>query len=106
MKRYTERRESPFDHQREIRRVYQWKDFAEVDAEFRAWVAARSWTSGDGPKANFADGVEWLRERKAGRRMLILSAGMGAGYDGVPPIRPGGWSPMVPRPRSSMSSSC
>jgi hypothetical protein len=29
-----------------------------------AWVAARSWTSGDGPKAIFIDGVGWLRERK------------------------------------------
>ncbi|OUC95244.1 hypothetical protein CA984_19295 [Streptosporangium minutum] len=26
--------------------------------------AARSWTSGDGPKAIFTDGVGWLRERK------------------------------------------
>ena len=28
------------------------------------WVAARSWTSGDGPKAIFLDAVRWLRERK------------------------------------------
>jgi hypothetical protein len=27
-------------------------------------VAARSWTSGDGPKAIFLDGMTWLRERK------------------------------------------
>ena len=27
-------------------------------------MAARSWTSGDGPKAIFLDGVAWLRERK------------------------------------------
>jgi hypothetical protein len=27
-------------------------------------VVARSWTSGDGPKAIFTDGVAWLRERK------------------------------------------
>jgi hypothetical protein len=27
-------------------------------------VAARSWTSGDGPKAIFLDGMAWLRERK------------------------------------------
>jgi Domain of unknown function (DUF4158) len=30
----------------------------------RAWVAARSWTSGDGPKAIFTDAVAWLREHQ------------------------------------------
>ena len=50
VKRYTERRETPFDHQRDIRQAYQWKDFASVEGEFSAWVAARSWTSGDGRK--------------------------------------------------------
>ena len=64
VKRYAERRETPFDHQRDIRRVYGWKDFTDVDDEFAAWVAARSWTSGDRPKAIFTDGVGWLRERK------------------------------------------
>lgn len=57
VKRYAERRETPFDHQRDIRRAYGWKDFTDVDGEFTAWVAARSWTSGDGPKAIFSDGV-------------------------------------------------
>ncbi len=64
VKRYTERQKTQFDHQWEIRRVYQWKDFGSVEPEFEAWVAARSWTSGDGPKAIFTDGVGWLRERK------------------------------------------
>ncbi|MFV2197854.1 Tn3 family transposase [Nocardiopsis sp. LOL_012] len=64
VKRYTERRETPFDHQRDIRRAYGWSDFASAEGEFAAWVAARSWTSGDGPKAIFTDGVGWLRERK------------------------------------------
>lgn len=64
VKRYTERRPTPFDHQQEIRQVYRWKDFASVEPEFASWAAARSWTSGDGPKAIFTDGVGWLRERK------------------------------------------
>ncbi|GAA5065178.1 TnpA family transposase [Thermocatellispora tengchongensis] len=64
VKRYAERRETPFDHQRDIRRAYGWKDFTDVDGEFAAWVTARSWTSGDGPKAIFTDGIGWLRERK------------------------------------------
>jgi hypothetical protein len=41
VKRYTERRPTPFDHQQEIRQVYRWKDFASVEPEFVAWVAAR-----------------------------------------------------------------
>jgi hypothetical protein len=43
--------------------VFGLEEFATVEAELRAWVAARSWTSGDGPKAIFADAVGWLRER-------------------------------------------
>ena len=64
VKRYTERTKTRFDHQWEIRRVYALKEFAEVETEFVDWVAARSWTSGDGPKAIFLDGMAWLRERK------------------------------------------
>lgn len=64
VKRYTERAKTRFDHQWEIRRVYGLKEFAEVETEFVDWVAARSWTSGDGPKAVFLDGMAWLRERK------------------------------------------
>jgi TnpA family transposase len=63
VKRYTERAKTKLDHQWEIRRVYGFKEFGAVEAELRAWVAARSWTSGDGPKAIFGDAVGWLRER-------------------------------------------
>ncbi|MGH3119415.1 MAG: DUF4158 domain-containing protein, partial [Streptosporangiaceae bacterium] len=63
VKKYTERTKTRFDHQWEIRRECDLKEFAAVEAEVREWVAARSWTSGDGPKAIFADAVRWLRER-------------------------------------------
>jgi hypothetical protein len=63
VKRCTERRKTRFDHQWGIRRVYGLREFAAVEGELRAWVAARSWTSGDDPKAIFADAVGWLRER-------------------------------------------
>jgi Domain of unknown function (DUF4158) len=43
--------------------VYGFKDFTAFEAELRARVAARSWTSGDGPKAIFGDAAGWLRER-------------------------------------------
>ncbi|MQB02355.1 MAG: DUF4158 domain-containing protein, partial [Actinobacteria bacterium] len=65
VKRYTERAKTKLDHQWEIRRVYELKEFTAVEADLRSWVAARSWTSGDGPKAIFTDAVAWLRERKA-----------------------------------------
>ena len=64
VKRYTERRKTRFDHQWEIRRACKLKEFTDVETEFADWVAARSWTSGDGPKAIFLDGMAWLRERK------------------------------------------
>lgn len=64
VKRYGERTKTRFDHQWEIRRAYGLREFADVEPEFVEWVAARSWTSGDGPKAMFLDGMVWLRERK------------------------------------------
>ena len=62
VKRYTERAKTPCDHAREIQRAYRLRDFAAAGGELREWVAARSWTSGDGPKAIFSDAVRWLRE--------------------------------------------
>jgi len=62
VKRYTERAKTRFDHAWEIQWVYALKDFDDVEGELRVWVAARSWTSGDGPKAIFSDAVAWLRE--------------------------------------------
>ena len=64
VKRYTGRTKTRFDHQWEIRQVYGLQEFPDVEKEFVGWVAARSWTSGDGPKAIFLDGVAWLRKRK------------------------------------------
>ena len=64
VKRYTERAKTKSDHQQEIRRKYGLRDFADAEAELTEWVAARAWTSGDGPKAIFLDAMTWLRERK------------------------------------------
>jgi hypothetical protein len=64
VKRYTGRTNTRFDHQWEIRQVYGLKEFPDVEKEFAGWVAARSWTSGDGPKAIVIDGVAWLRKRR------------------------------------------
>ncbi|MFB4319887.1 DUF4158 domain-containing protein [Actinomadura sp. 21ATH] len=56
VKRYTERRQAPFDHQEEIRRAYGLRDFGEAEDEFAAWVDARAWNTGDGARSVFTDG--------------------------------------------------
>jgi hypothetical protein len=62
--KYGERVKTLSDHQIEIRRAEGLWDFTEAQEELAGWVAARSWTSGDGPKAIFLDAMEWMRERK------------------------------------------
>jgi hypothetical protein len=64
LKAYTEREKNRFEHVWEIRRRYGYSDFAEAAREFEAWMDARAWTTGDGPKALFDAGVAWLRERQ------------------------------------------
>jgi Domain of unknown function (DUF4158) len=47
-----------------IRRARGYREFADAEAGFSGWVAARPRATRDGPKAIFADGLAWLRERK------------------------------------------
>lgn len=61
--RYTERRTTRFEHVEEIKESLGLKEFSEVDKELEAWVDARAWTTGDGPKVVFNDTVSWLAER-------------------------------------------
>ena len=63
VKRYTEREHTRFDHQWEIRKDRGYREFGDAEEEFTEWAAARSRATGDGPKAIFADGLAWLRER-------------------------------------------
>ncbi len=62
--KYGERVKTLSDHQLEILRAEGLLDFTETQEDLAAWVAARSWTSGDGPKAIFLDAITWTRERK------------------------------------------
>jgi Domain of unknown function (DUF4158) len=64
VKAYTERRQTPFDHQEEIRKAYGLREFPEVEDEFTVWVDARAWNTGDGARSIFTDGVMWLRTGK------------------------------------------
>ncbi|AQW50738.1 Tn3 family transposase [Streptomyces violaceusniger] len=64
LKAYGERENTRLDHVRELRRVLEYTEFAEAEAELRAWVEARAWTTGEGPKALFDAAAGWLRERR------------------------------------------
>jgi Domain of unknown function (DUF4158) len=61
VKRYTERRTTPFDHREEIKAAYGLRELLDAEAEFARWVRARAWNTGDDPKTIFTDGVRWLR---------------------------------------------
>jgi hypothetical protein len=61
VKRYTERRTTPFDHREEIKAAYGLREFLDAEAEFAQWARARAWNTGDGPKTIFNDGMRWLR---------------------------------------------
>ncbi|UKY47592.1 Tn3 family transposase [Streptomyces inhibens] len=67
LKTYGDRENTRLDHVRELRRVLEYTEFAEAEAELRVWVDARAWTTGEGPKALFDASVGWLR----GRRVLL-----------------------------------
>jgi len=107
VKRYTERAKTRFEHQWEIRQACGLREFAEAGTEFAGWAAARSWTSGDGPKAIFLDGLAWLRERKillsgvisfgasagGSRRRSPRSPAAGPGWRTCRPRSPRAWPP-------------
>ncbi|MEE1766737.1 Tn3 family transposase [Streptomyces sp. JV185] len=64
LKAYGERENTRLEHVRELRQVLEYREFAEAEAELRAWVDARAWTTGEGPKALFDASAGWLRERR------------------------------------------
>ncbi len=61
VKRYTERRTTPFEHREEIKAAYGLREFSQAGDEFARWARSRAWNTGQGPKIIFADGVQWLR---------------------------------------------
>ncbi|WTX00847.1 Tn3 family transposase (plasmid) [Streptomycetaceae bacterium NBC_01309] len=68
LKAYGERENTRLEHVRELRKILEYREFADAEGELRAWVDARAWTTGEGPKALFDASVGWLRER----RVLLL----------------------------------
>jgi Domain of unknown function (DUF4158) len=61
---YAERAMTPYAHAWEIRRAYGYRDFAAAADELRAFLAARAWTSTEGPLALFDRATAWLLEHK------------------------------------------
>ncbi|MDT0544905.1 Tn3 family transposase [Streptomyces lonegramiae] len=64
LKAYGDRENTRLAHVRELRKLLEYTEFAEAEAELRVWVDARAWTTGEGPKALFDAAVGWLRERR------------------------------------------
>jgi TnpA family transposase len=66
VKQYAARLPTQHEHAREIRQVYGYRDFGDptVQAELRAWLGARAWTSAERPSVLFDRATAWLLERK------------------------------------------
>jgi TnpA family transposase len=57
---YTTRKMTPYTHTWEIRQAYGYRAYSEVVPELRAFLAARAWTSTEGPSALFERAIAWL----------------------------------------------
>ncbi len=66
VKRYRERRQTPYDHTWEIRDAYGYHPYedAERGRRFRTFRRGRAWTHAEGPKALFDHAVGWLRRHR------------------------------------------
>lgn len=67
IKRYTERRPTPYEHAWEIRDAYGYHQYEDHDQgrKFRAFLHGRAWTAhAEGPKALFDHAVGWLRRNR------------------------------------------
>ena len=64
LKAYMGREKTRFEHQWEIAREDDWRDFAGAEDELVRWIDGRAWITGDGPRTLFDAAVGWLRERQ------------------------------------------
>ncbi|MFF9870137.1 Tn3 family transposase [Streptomyces sp. NPDC013953] len=66
VKRYTERRQTAYDHAWEIRDAYGYHQFEDHEwgRKFRAFLHGRAWTHAEGPVALFNQAVGWLRRNR------------------------------------------
>lgn len=66
LKQYAQRLPTQHEHAREITTVYGYRRFEDVQAqqEFREFVAARAWTTTEGPRKLFERATAWVLRRK------------------------------------------
>lgn len=67
VKRYTDRRQTVYDHAWEIRDAYRYHQYEDHEwgRKFRAFLHGRAWTAhAEGPKALFDHSVGWLRKNR------------------------------------------
>ncbi|TMR93937.1 Tn3 family transposase [Nonomuraea basaltis] len=66
VKRYPERRRTPYEHAEEIQERFKYRDFTDRrwGREFRGFLYGRAWTHAEGPVALFNHAVTWLRRNR------------------------------------------
>jgi TnpA family transposase len=64
LRAYAERPKTAYEHQWEIRRKCDYREFSEGEADLRAFLAARVWVLEEGPRALFDRAVLWLIEHR------------------------------------------
>jgi hypothetical protein len=66
VKRYPERRRTPYEHAAEIQERFKYRDFTDRrwGREFRGFLYGRAWTHAEGPVALFNHAVTWLRKNR------------------------------------------
>ncbi|MET8145779.1 DUF4158 domain-containing protein [Sphaerisporangium sp. NPDC005288] len=66
VKRYPERRRTPYEHAEEIQERFRYRDFTDRrwGREFRGFLYGRAWTHAEGPVALFNHAVTWVRKNR------------------------------------------
>jgi hypothetical protein len=64
LRAYAERPKTAYEHQWEIRRECDYREFSDGEADLRAFLAARVWALEEGPRALFDRAVLWLIEHR------------------------------------------
>jgi Domain of unknown function (DUF4158) len=66
VKRYPERRRTPYEHAEEIQERFKYRDFTDRrwGREFRGFLYGRAWTHAEGSVALFNHAVTWLRKNR------------------------------------------
>ncbi|WP_424886715.1 DUF4158 domain-containing protein [Streptomyces sp. XH2] len=85
VKRYPERRRTPYEHAEEIQERFKYRDFTDPTwgRAFRGFLYGRAWTHAEGPVALFNHAVTWLRKNRhriCGPEASIRSSPRLAGY--------------------------